>query len=313
MGLQGFVRVTNRSGEDYENAQTRLIVGRVHLLDEIARLARRQYPYDRPGERPTSHELVGQDGGAKDWFLAAQAGGPPVETQRQPGDIKEIIKEGLSEYFLYTIEGTETIADSWGKRLASFTTTGIPVECLHKYDEERWGQETEQFLSFANDREHQLGQTPLPDGQFRVFRQVDPQAHLAYVGATRVKYIPVDAEVELDLGPARLVRVEPKLMAVATENYLFDDDGGIAGWDELQTWQVEVANRRDLAVKVEITRGFATPCWALEAPPDQVRHDKHDARHARFTLDVEPQSTRTFACTVRIYHERRQEAFAPQP
>ena len=31
MRLKGYVRVTNNSGEDYENAQVRLIVGKVHL------------------------------------------------------------------------------------------------------------------------------------------------------------------------------------------------------------------------------------------------------------------------------------------
>ena len=36
MRLQGYVRVTNNSGEDYENAQTRLIVGKVNVLDRIA-------------------------------------------------------------------------------------------------------------------------------------------------------------------------------------------------------------------------------------------------------------------------------------
>jgi len=50
MRLKGYVRVTNNSGEDYENAQTRLIVGKVHILDEIAELARRQYPYGSPGQ-----------------------------------------------------------------------------------------------------------------------------------------------------------------------------------------------------------------------------------------------------------------------
>ena len=50
MHLEGYVRMTNQSGEDYENAQTRLIVGTIHILDEIAVLARRQYPYGRPGE-----------------------------------------------------------------------------------------------------------------------------------------------------------------------------------------------------------------------------------------------------------------------
>ncbi len=44
MRLEGYVRVTNNSGEDYENAQVRLVVGQVHLLDQIAELARRQYP-----------------------------------------------------------------------------------------------------------------------------------------------------------------------------------------------------------------------------------------------------------------------------
>src|SRR5210317_456752 len=50
MRLQGYVRVTNNSGEDYEKAQTRLIVGKVNLLDQIAALAKRQYPHGRPGE-----------------------------------------------------------------------------------------------------------------------------------------------------------------------------------------------------------------------------------------------------------------------
>ena len=50
MRLKGYVVVTNNSGEDYENAQTRLIVGKVHILDKIAELARRQYPYGRPGQ-----------------------------------------------------------------------------------------------------------------------------------------------------------------------------------------------------------------------------------------------------------------------
>ncbi len=48
MRLEGYVRVDNGSGEDYENAQTRLIVGTIHILDQIADLARRQYPYGSP-------------------------------------------------------------------------------------------------------------------------------------------------------------------------------------------------------------------------------------------------------------------------
>ncbi len=39
----------------------------------------------------------------------------------RPGaEPKEIIKEGLSEYFIYTIEGTETIPNGWSKRMRQF-------------------------------------------------------------------------------------------------------------------------------------------------------------------------------------------------
>ena len=40
MGFEGFVRVYNNSGEEYEDAQVRLIVGRINLVEKIAQLAR---------------------------------------------------------------------------------------------------------------------------------------------------------------------------------------------------------------------------------------------------------------------------------
>src|SRR5271166_5173175 len=40
MGLEGFVRAYNNSGEEYEDAQVRLVVGRINLVQKIAELAR---------------------------------------------------------------------------------------------------------------------------------------------------------------------------------------------------------------------------------------------------------------------------------
>jgi len=39
MGFEGFVRVFNNSGEEYENAQVRLVVGTINLVEKIAQLA----------------------------------------------------------------------------------------------------------------------------------------------------------------------------------------------------------------------------------------------------------------------------------
>ncbi len=331
MDIQGYVRVGNNSGEDYENAQTRLIVGKVHLLDEIAELARRPYPYGWPfvrGDRirSISGALEVDSIEIKDRLVVAG-----FFDDEEIGR-KEIKKEGLSEYFLYTIEGTETIPDKWGKRLLSFEAEDINVTSLYKYDEERWGNQTIRFVSFANDEKHNLGKTPIPNGSVKIFSQADEpvspsasrdgQGYLSYVGGTGIKYIPVNEDIELNLGPARLVKVEPTLMDFRTDNYVFGNEGNVSGWDEIRTWQIEITNTRELPIEIEITRGFGTAYWTLQTDityhglPARdstarmaVVQSKHDATHARFNLNLEPRSKRIFEYTVTTYHGAREETF----
>ncbi len=217
---------------------------------------------------------------------------------------KEIKKEGLSEYFLYTIEGTETIPDKWGKRLLSLDVEDIEIESLYKYDEQRWGEQTIRFVKFANDDDHNLGETPIPNGTVKIYGQADERGYLSYVGGTNIKYIPVDEEVELNLGPARLVNVEPKLMDFKTDNYMFDRKGNVAGWDEIRTWKIEITNTRTLAIEIEITRGFGTAYWTMQA---DIPYEKHDATHARFKVNLGPRKKRAFEYTVTTYHGMREE------
>jgi hypothetical protein len=311
MQLQGYVRVGNNRGEDYEKAQTRLIVGKVHILDRIAELAKRQYPYGSPVGR-----LSGYGGGYGGFGDRIRAGDEPLFVDDFAWSLngamkgmgvmkpKEIKKEGLSEYFLYSIEGTETIADKWGKRLLSFEAEDIKVKSLYKYDEERWGPQTIRFVGFTNDEEHNLGQTPIPNGTVKIYGRADAEKYLSYVGGTSVKYIPVDEEVELNLGPARLVKVEPTLMDFKTENYVYDRKKNITGWDEIRTWKIEVTNTRELPIEMEITRGFGTAYWTFQS---DVPYEKHDATHARFKLMRKPRSRWTFGYTVTTYHGVREE------
>ena len=311
MRLAGYVRVGNNSGEDYEKAQTRLIVGKVHILDQIAELAKRQYPYDRPGIRAEyGKAFLYRDEDTRDVEYYEYSQWSFVEGLAQEEFLrrKEIVKEGLSEYFLCTIEGTETIPNEWGKRLLSFEAQDIKVQSLYKYDEERWGPQAIRFVKFANDQEHNLGETPIPDGTVKIYSQADSEGYLSYVGGTSVKYIPVDEEVELNLGPARLAKVEPKLMDFKTDNFMFDRRGNVTGWDEIRTWKIEITNTRTLPIEIEITRGFGTAYWTLRLDDQEVSYEKHDATHARFKLKVEPRSKRTFGYTVTTYHGVREEA-----
>jgi len=309
MQLQGYVRVGNNSGEDYENAQTRLIVGKVHILDQIAELAKRKYPYGSPiriGGRPgqvSSYTITnGKVPVLGDMPLVGALFDLDEDgVQRR----KEIKKEGLSEYFLYSIEGTETIADKWGKRLLSFEAEDIKVKSLYKYDEERWGPQTIRFVGFTNDEEHNLGETPIPNGTVKIYGRADAEGYLSYVGGTSVKYIPVNEEVELNLGPARLVKVEPTLMDYKTENYVYNSKRNITGWDEKRAWKIEVTNTRELPIEIEITRGFGTAYWTLQS---DLPYEKYDATHARFKMTRKPRSKWTFGYTVTTYHGVREEA-----
>jgi hypothetical protein len=303
MLLEGYVRVQNNSGEDYADAQTRMIVGRIHLLDQIAELARRAQPYGRPGVGPgvklyiTNGSIV-TEYRAKLKGAADQIGG--LE------EVKTIIKEGLSEYFLYTIEGTETIPNEWSKRLPAFKPVRVPVINLFKYDEERFGADVVRMLYFKNDKAHNLGETPLPDGNIRISRTVDEAGHLSYEGVTDVKYIPVDQEVELNLGPNESVKVEPKVMKTSTSQYLFDRNKRVNGWDATEDWKVEVKNLRDVPAKIEITRHMKHQYFDdIKRRGDFGQFEKVDLNTIKFTLLLDPHSTKSFTYSVTYHEEER--------
>jgi hypothetical protein len=302
MRLQGYVRVTNNSGEDYENAQTRLIVGQVHILDEIADLARRQYPYGRPGEQHPVPEAPAAQPESRQLMARGMTVLAAAAMER-----KEIRKEGLSEYFLYTIEGTETIETGWSKRLLSFDIGEVPVVNLYKFEEERYGGSVVRFLSFKNDKEHKLGDTPIPGGLLKVYRGVGNEGNLSYTGQSDFKYIPVNEEVELNLGPVADVVVEPKLTDFKTDNYRFDPRRDISGWDEIRTFKVEVRNTRDIPVKVEIKRNFNTQYWNLARSGDSGQFEKEDFDTVKFTLQLEPRSKKEFEYVLTTFHGVRTE------
>jgi hypothetical protein len=297
--LNGYVRVTNRSGEDYENAQTRLIVGNVNIIDRIATLAKRKYPYGRPIPEIDPRSRMETARRVKKAFaMAEDKAMAPAPAAARPKVIK---KEALSEYFLYTIEGRETIPDNWSKRLPSFQAAGIPVKNLYKYDDYRFGPSPERFLLFVNDKDHKLGKTPIPNGRIMAFRTIDDQKHLAFEGASAMKYIPVGQSVELDLGQVNDVVVETTLMKLETDNYMFFKDGNIRSYDETQNVKVEVRNTRTVSAAVEVYRNIADNDWELEPRGAFDSYEKVDKNTVKFVLMLAPHSRKTFDYSLTIH------------
>ena len=196
----------------------------------------------------------------------------------------------MSEYFLYTVEGRDTIPNGWGKRLPSFQTADVPVTSYYKFERERYGDQVMRYYRFKNDKASKLGNEPLPDGGVVALRTVTGDNLVNFVGRTRVKYIPIGEQVELELGADRTIIVKPTLLDWQKTNLQFDQWSNVAGWTVKETWQVEVQNSKDIDVVLDIRRNFAGD-WELKS---EAKSENVDKSKVKFVLPLKPREQKTF-------------------
>ena len=271
MGFEGFVRVFNNSGEEYENAQVRLVVGTINLVEKIAQLA--QIPISDVSK------LAEQAQGdlrrkAALQFMNAPAPMAAGGAGFGGGAPKEIVKEGLSEYFIYTIEGTETIANGWSKRMRSFEGQTVPFKIQYRYRPAEYGEALVRMYLLTNDEASKLGTTPLPDGIVRVFRD-NRRDGLSYLTQQQIKYVPIGDKIELNLGPDPEVIFELIKLKVSrgdlwlqihgqTELRKIGGDGEVmkvenatlVGWADHEIYTQRIRNYTSKQIDLEIRRAF---------------------------------------------------------
>jgi hypothetical protein len=265
--LEGFVRVANNSGEEYEDAQVRLVVGRINLVEKIAQLA--QIPANKVDEMALEKRAEFKGEALRELAKAAAPADGPTSAAAEKS--KEIVKEGLSEYFIYTIEGTETIHNGWSKRMRSFEGTTVPFKIQYRYREPEYGPELVRMYLLANDKESHLGTTPLPDGTVRVFRQND-RGDLSFLVAQAIKYVPIGDKIELNLGPDPEVIFElvplkvwrdaiwmqiqglDVFREVGAPGVQIDVNSSVAGWNEHTLFDQRVRNYSAKPIELEVRR-----------------------------------------------------------
>ena len=269
MKLEGFVRVYNHSGEEYEDAQVRLIVGTINLVEKIAQLA--NIPMSQVTKLPEGKlNALREESAAKMLDMAEKAkDGKGQAMDRE----KQIVKEGLSEYFIYTIEGTETIPNGWSKRLRSLDAAAVPFKIQYRYRPQEYGDRLVRMYLLTNDEKSKLGGSPLPDGQVRVFRD-NGRDGLSYLTEQHTKYIPIGDKIELNLG------VDPEVIfeliklrsfrdniwlqqhGTTTFKKLGDDEEvkrenySVAGWDDHAVYTQRIRNYTAKPIDVEIRRSY---------------------------------------------------------
>jgi hypothetical protein len=267
MGLEGFVRVYNNSGEEYENAQVRLVVGTINLVEKIAQLA--QIPVAEVAKMQAEKlEEFKKDATYRFMEKAAGGrGGGEADAAKQ----KEIVKEGLSEYFIFTIEGTETVPAGWSKRLRSLEGKGVPFRIQYRYRHSEYGEQLVRMYLLTNDEKSQLGCSPLPDGVVRVFRD-NGRDGLSYLTQQAIKYVPIGDKIELNLGPdpevifelikLRTFRDELMLQIHGTSEFrkvggdmvIKQENASIVGWDDHEVFTQRIRNYSGKDIEVEVRR-----------------------------------------------------------
>jgi hypothetical protein len=270
MGFDGFVRVTNHSGEDYEDAQVRLVVGNINLVEKIAQLARVSMgDVTKLGDELHDQLKLNAAKSMMDVTATAGAAAPAFGMQVE----KQIIKEGLSEYFIYTVEGTETIPNGWSKRMRSFEGQTVPFKIQYRYRPQEYGDQLVRMYLLTNDKESKLGTTPLPDGIVRLFRD-NGRDGLSYLTQQQIKYIPIGDKIELNLGPNPEVIFELIKERSGRDNIWVQLNGtnqyrqiggtdvvrvqntSVAGWDDRMIFHQRIRNYTSKPIDVEIRRTY---------------------------------------------------------
>ncbi len=293
LDLTGYVRVENNSGELYDNAQTRLVVGTINLVEKIADLANRPppgtpYPKAAAPAKPAMRRALAAK--TEDFYRDARDG--KLKKGLAVDKAKDVQKAGLSEYFLFTIEGREEIKTREPKRLVCLEVGNVPLECLYKLTDRDGGTQFVKYYRFKNlkltgddgtekklpDMEN-LGVSPLPNGSIRLFSEY-ANKDLAYVGGADVKYVPIGDRVEVNVGVEKDITItrrlkDQKITNVASRQYerRLDDEFvwqyDLIDYDETFVYEEEIVSGRPVPVKVELERQFGdnVVLWSDENPP----------------------------------------------
>ncbi len=287
LNVTGYVRVTNNSGEVYDNAQTRLVVGKINLVEKIADLAQRPAPTDWKKLKGMDRDMYfGQlkDAAKEGEELSDQLNRFQYKVPAAPPEkAKQVVKQGLSEYFLFTIEGREDIKDKEPKRLVALKVADVPLESIYKLSDRTGDQGFTKFYRFKNVKlleekgpnkgkekklsaMENLGLSPLPNGTVRLFSEYKSK-DLAYVGGTETKYVSIGDRVEVNVGPDKDITIHRRLRDQKTSNVVvrqykrrLDDQFvlyyDLADYDETFFFEEEIVSGKPVVAKTEVERQF---------------------------------------------------------
>lgn len=261
MDLAGWVTLTNQSGTGYEDARLQLVAGDVNRVQED--------------------------------FAEA----PRAKAMMAPAPMREMAREEVFDYHLYTLGQPTTLRDNQTKQVALLSATAVPVRKEYLLTGEAWYYQNEAtdlgqkqkiavFLEFDN-AGGDLGK-PLPKGVVRVYKK-DSKGNAIFIGEDGIDHTAKNDKVRLKMGNAFDVTANRK-----QTNYKL-----IAGRPNpvIETsWRIEFNNVKEQAVIVKVVEPMPGD-W--EVVSESQRHVEGDAHSAVWLVPVSAGGKTTLEYRVR--------------
>ena len=304
MNLESYVKVSNHSGEQFDNAQVRLIVGEINLVEEISEIARRDQ--DRFKDvRGTKLVYKARAVMSKAAFAlpmpTSNVVGGGMYVMDSTNELPEIIQEGLSEYFIYTVSGEHEVPNNWSVRWLNFASEELPIRNFFKYEEGRYNQ-PRRFVKLYNREEDGLGKIPLPDGDIYIYG--NEQGRKKFIGSSYTKYVPVGEKWEIDVGVDPDVTVQATKKDFRVNHVEFTNHGEPLRWRVEEDWTLSLLNSTADPIDIQIERNFHAKPGDLEFEKI-AKSERYDYDSLRFKRSLGARSRNEIDYTVRYLNSGR--------
>ena len=141
--------------------------------------------------------------------------------------------------------------NGWSKRMQAVEADDAKFEIVYRMRAHQYGPRPVRFFLWKNDAEHKLGESPLPDGRVNVFRENGSDG-LSFLGQQVIRYVPIKAEIEVNLGPDDLVVYETRRVSTERLNFHYlPNPERVDGWDERTAWVDTIRNYRTKPIVFE--------------------------------------------------------------
>jgi len=261
LDLTGWITLINHTGTTFENAPTEVIAGELERTREETQApevdAYQEQMKCWPVGSFATQRIVAEDIGKFPDRSVAEA------LQRIPGDrLEDIVVTGmrapiaqmseLGDYKLYRAPEPTTVAARQSKQVLFLDQHQIPFERFYTYrvasqdvDSEELSHSPIATLRLQNKERDHLGK-PLPAGTMSVFETGTTVQGKVLAGEKTLKDTPVGLPLEVELGQAMDIWVEPRLVEERTIDHQDDNP------DEREAKiEVRFANDKPIPVSIE--------------------------------------------------------------